>query len=127
MSKETNCQKCYHYEVCKNADDFMGDEGCEKYTPVADVEDGLKTTEIKRQNKWIAHLKEMLAKEREKIAGYEQMAKIYTAYIYLLLKKLEAVEDNKVTFKEDEIQEAIRKGETRAIRSEEGWSLYYEE
>ena len=86
-----------------------------------------KSEEIKRQGKWIEHLEKMLANEREKIAGCEQMAKIYTAYIYLLLKKLEAVEDNKVTFKEDEIQEAIRKGETRAIRSEEGWSLYYKE
>ena len=72
-------------------------------------------------------LMEMVEREREKIAGHEQMAKVYSAYIYLLLKKLEATKDSMVTFKKDEIQEAIQSCAIRALPVEDGWSLYYEE
>lgn len=82
--------------------------------------------EKSRQQKWIDELQDQLDKEKAKIAGYEEMAKVYSAYIYLLLKKLEATKDSVVTFKKDEIQEAIQNCGIRALPVEDGWSLYYE-
>lgn len=79
-----------------------------------------------RREKWDDYQAEQFEILKGKTAGYEEMAKVYSAYIYLLLKKLEATKDSVVTFKQDEIQEAIQNCSTRALPVEDGWSLYYE-
>ena len=86
-----------------------------------------KSKGIKRRDKWIAHLEEQLTAERNKIYGYEEMAKVYSAYIYILLQKLGATKDNVVDIKLSEAEEALKKGETRATKTEDGWGLYFEE
>ena len=71
-------------------------------------------------------LKKMLLAEREKVAGYEQVAKVHSAYISILLKKLGAIKDNTVTITDSEIKEALNKYEARAVKTEDGWGLYCE-
>lgn len=86
-----------------------------------------KSNKKLKYRSWIAYFESLYKAEQQKIAGYEQMSKIYSAYLYLLLKKLEATKDSMVTFKKDEIQEAIQSCAIRALPEEDGWSLYYEE
>ena len=78
-----------------------------------------RTNDIK-----ISNLKRMIQVEREKVAGYEQLAKVHSAYISILLKKLGATEDNKVEIKATEVTEALEKYEARAIATESGFALY---
>lgn len=72
-------------------------------------------------------LKRMLIAEREKVAGYEQVAKVNSAYISILLKRLGATEDNKIEIKASEITEALTRYGTFAVATEEGFALYYTE
>lgn len=62
---------------------------------------------------------------KERVAGYEQMAQVQSAYISVLLKKLGATEDNKVEVSATDITEALEKYEARAIATENGFALYY--
>lgn len=73
-------------------------------------------------------LLKMLREEREKVAGYEQIAKVHSAYIALLLNKLGATEDNPLTIKASEVTEALEKYEARAMvePTENSWKLYCE-
>lgn len=70
-------------------------------------------------------LKRMLIAEREKVAGYEQVAKVNSAYISILLKRLGATTDNKIEIKASEITEALARYGTFAVATEEGFALYY--
>jgi hypothetical protein len=72
-------------------------------------------------------LKQMLEAERAKVAGYEQLAKVHSAYISILLKKLGATEDNMIVIAASEVTEALKKYEARAIATDGGFSLYLEE
>ena len=78
-----------------------------------------------KKQKWIDHLEGQLSAEREKVAGYEQLAQVNSAYISILLKRLGATEDNKVDVPATEITEALEKYEARAIATENGFALYY--
>ena len=78
---------------------------------------------IKKQND---KLVKMLAEERQKVAGYEQIAKVHSAYISILLNKLGATKDNMITITASEVTEALKKYEARAIQTEDGFSLYCE-
>ena len=78
---------------------------------------------VKKQNK---KLLKMINDEREKMAGYEQIAKVHSAYISILLNKLGATKDNIITITAEEVRGALRKYEARAMLTEEGYSLYYE-
>ena len=78
---------------------------------------------VKKQNK---KLLKMINDEREKVAGYEQIAKVHSAYISILLKKLGATKDNIITITAEEVREALRKYEARAMLAEEGYRLYCE-
>lgn len=71
-------------------------------------------------------LMKMLTEERERVAGYEQIAQVHSAYISILLKKLGATEDNMITITPSEVTEALKKDEARAVNTGEGWSLYCE-
>lgn len=78
---------------------------------------------LKKQNE---RLMRMVAEAREKCRGYEQVAKVHSAYISILLNKLGATEDNKVTITASEVKEALTKYETRAVLGEDCYSLYCE-
>ncbi len=84
-----------------------------------------KLEKVKKQNE---RLLKMIGEEREKVAGYEQIAKVHSAYISILLKRLGATKENAVDITAQEIAEAIEgKSEARAFMSEQGaYSLYYE-
>ena len=77
----------------------------------------------KRQNE---RLLRMVDEEREKVVGYEQIAKVHSAYISILLRKLGATKDDMITIQSSEVREAIKKYEARAMPAEASWSLYCE-
>ena len=81
---------------------------------------------LEQEKKKNQKLLKMIAEEREKVAGYEQIAKVHSAYISILLKKLGAAKDNMITIMAAEVTEALKKYEARAIQTEDGYSLYCE-
>lgn len=87
-----------------------------------------KQQEISALKKKNEKLLKMLNEEREKVVGYEQVAKVHCAYIAILLKRLGATKDSAVDIQPQEIAETIDKDEARAVISESGtYSLFYEE
>ena len=68
----------------------------------------------------------MVAEERKKVKGYEQLAKLHSAYISILLNKLGATKDNMITITSAEVTEALKKCEARAMQTEDGFNLYCE-
>lgn len=73
-----------------------------------------------------AKLLKMVNDERERVAGYEQLAKLHAAYIAHLLMKLGATKENPVTVTKDDVAGAM-KLEVRGLTTEEGFKLYIEE
>lgn len=92
------------------------------------VEDGMEMLEdaAERLKKRNERLLNMAKEAREKVAGYEQLAKVHSAYISILLKRLGATEDNMLTITASEVTEALSKYEARAMPAEDGFSLYCE-
>lgn len=86
----------------------------------------MKKDKRSRKQKWIDLLDDQLYAEKEKVAGYEQIAKVHSAYIAILLRKLEATEDNPINIKASEVTEALTMYESRAVATKEGFGLYYE-
>ncbi len=87
-----------------------------------------KKQELVKARKQNERLLKMVTEEREKIAGYEQLAKVHSAYIAILLKKLDATKNNAVCINADEVAEALKNYETRALACDDGsWSLYFED
>lgn len=82
-----------------------------------------ETEKVKMQND---RLIKMVNEEREKVKGYEEIAKVHSAYISILLKKLGVTKDNMITITASEVTEALKKYETRVIRVDGGYSLYCE-
>lgn len=86
-----------------------------------------KMQELEKVKKQNNKLMKMVAEEREKVAGYEQIAKVHSAYISILLKELGATEDNMITITASEVKDALEHYETRAIPNVDGsYSLYCE-
>ena len=85
-----------------------------------------KKQEIAKLREKNKKLIKMVVEGREKVAGYEQIARVHSAYITILLKKLGATEDNMITITAEEVKEALKKYEARAIPAEGGYSLYCE-
>lgn len=81
---------------------------------------------LEREKNKNCRLMKMIADERAKVAGYEQIAKLHGAYISILLKKLGATEDNLITITSEDVKEALKKCEARAIQVENGYGLYCE-
>lgn len=79
-----------------------------------------------RREKWDDYQAEQFEILKGKIAGYEEVAQVHSAYISILLKKLGATEDNMVTITPSEVTEALKKYEARAVNTGEGWGLYCE-
>ena len=85
-----------------------------------------KKQELEKVKKQNDKLMKMIGEERQKVAGYEQVAQVNSAYISILLKRLGATEDNKVDIQASEVTEALAKYEARAVATEGGFGLYYE-
>lgn len=86
-----------------------------------------KTVEKKRKIRaWHRYYENRIAEEKGKIRGYEELARIHSAYITVLLKRLGATEDNMVTITAEEVKEALTKYETRVVPADGGCSLYCE-
>lgn len=85
-----------------------------------------KRQELEKVKKQNERLLKMIAQEREKVAGYEQIAKVHSAYIAILLKRLGATADNKVAISAGEVKEALAHYEARAVQAEDGYGLYAE-
>lgn len=73
-----------------------------------------KDTRSKKQ-KWIDYLEEKLNEEREKVKGYEEIARLHSAYISILLQKLGATKDSPITITKEDVTEAMQKYEVRAL------------
>lgn len=73
-----------------------------------------------------AKLLKMVNDEREKVAGYEQVANLHVAYIAYLLRKLGATTETPVTITKNDVAEAM-KLEVRGVPTEEGFKLYIKE
>lgn len=73
----------------------------------------------------IAKLIKMLENEREKVAGYEQLARVHTAYIGVLIGRLGATKDNPITITKDDVAEAM-KYEVRGYPEGDAFNLYIE-
>lgn len=86
-----------------------------------------KKQELERVKKQNRRLLKMIGDERQKVAGYEQVAQVNSAYISILLKRLGATEKNKVDIPASEVTEALTKYEARAVATENGFALYYDE
>jgi hypothetical protein len=73
-------------------------------------------------------LKQMLEEEREKVKGYEEVVKLHSAYISILLHRMKATEDNSVVITKEDVKQAMSHFEARAIPKSEGvWAFYCEE
>lgn len=95
-----------------------------KYKEITSV--GAAVTLLEQEEKRNDNLKKMVEREREKVAGYEQIAQVHSAYISILLNKLGATKDNMITITASEVTEALKKYESRAMPAENGYSLYCE-
>ena len=93
------------------------------------VDEYLKTLKLEKENEAIRiwQLEKIVNAEKEKTKAYDQIAKIHSAYIAILLKKLEASKDNTVVITSEEVSEAMEKYETRGLPVEGGFGLYFEE
>ena len=124
------CEKCYHCDFCAGATDHPEME-CDGFVSADTVEIALSKNvaqKVKRQKKWIGHLMEQVATAKERIAGYEQIAKVHSAYISILLKKLGATEDNPIVITPAEVKEVPEQFEARAtITKDGGFGLYVED
>lgn len=79
-----------------------------------------------RREKWDDYRAEQFEKEKEKVAGYEQIVKLYGAYVAILLEKLGATQDKPVNISKADATDGMSRIEARAMPSEDGWCLYCE-
>lgn len=79
-----------------------------------------------RREKWDDYQAEQFEKEKEKVAGYEQVVKLYGAYVAILLEKLGATQDKPVNISKADATDGMSRIEARAMPSEDGWCLYCE-
>ena len=87
-----------------------------------------KKQRLQKEKNKNQRLLKMIADERSKVAGYVEIAKVHSAYIAILLKKLGATTaDNAITFTASDVSEALLKMESRAMQTEGGFSLFCEE
>lgn len=90
-----------------------------------------KKQKLQKEKNKNHRLLKMIAEERAKVAGHEQLAKVHSAYISILLNRLGATQDNPLPIMASEVKEAMQKYEARAIQVdglslEAGFSLYCE-
>lgn len=81
------------------------------------------------QEKLRKRLEKMKARyedERGRVKAYEQIVKMYSAYMAVLLNALSAVKDKPFKLKHSEITKGLEEFEVRAIPSEAGFDMYVE-
>ena len=77
---------------------------------------------LKKQNE---RLLNMLCDAREKEKGYQEISKVHTAYIAVLLKKLGATsEETAISITDAETKEALANYETRGAIDNGVWKLF---
>ena len=89
----------------------------------ANSEREMKKEMTKKEEKLV----QMVETEREKVAGYQQIIELYSGYIAILLEKLGATKENGVAITSAEVDEAMKKYETRGITKDGAISLFIEE
>ena len=83
--------------------------------------------ERQRIKAWHKYYEACIAEEKGKRVGYEELARVHSAYISILLNELGATKDNMITITASEVKDALEHYETRAIPNVDGsYSLYYE-
>ena len=86
-----------------------------------------KKQELEKERERNKKLLAMVNDARERVKGYEQLAKVHSAYIAVLLKDMGADKDNAFNIKPESVADALANLETRALPMEDGsWSLYVE-
>ena len=85
-----------------------------------------KKQELQNEKNKNYKLMKMIGDEREKVAGYEQIVKLYGAYVAILLEKLGATQDKPVNISKADATDGMSRIEARAMPSEDGWCLYCE-
>lgn len=85
-------------------------------------------SKAKKAERRIEKLHRMVKTEREKVEGYQQIIELYSGYIAILLEKLGAnTEENGVVITSAEVDDAVRKYETRGIMKDGAVSLFIAE
>lgn len=88
----------------------------------------IKAKEAARRKKQNEKLRKMYEDARQVIAGHEEVARIQTACIAILLNKLKATKENPVTITAEEVKEALKTDNVKAGIEEAGvWKLYCED
>ena len=134
MVEGSICRSCFHSHVCERFNENKDDNNkkCHfsnnHFVPTDEVVEMItKKQQLDQANNGNIKLRKMLAAEREKVKGYEQLAKVHSAYIDIFLKKLEATKGNAITIDAAEVKKALEHYETRATVNADGsYSLYCE-
>lgn len=85
----------------------------------------MKESKAKKAERKIEKLRRMVETEREKVAGYQQIIELYSGYIAILLEKLGAnTEENGVAITSAEVDEAMKKYDTRGYTKDGAVSLF---
>ncbi len=89
---------------------------------------GAAITLLEQAEKRRDALSKMVNVEREKIKGYEEIARLHSAYISILLQKLGATKDSPITITKEDVAEAMQKYEARALYepTDNCWKIYCE-
>ena len=83
--------------------------------------------EKQRIKAWHKYYEACIAEEKDKRVGYEELARVHSSYISILLNKLGATKDNMITITASEVTEALTRYEARAVPNGDGsYSLYCE-
>ena len=72
-------------------------------------------------------MKARFEEERERVKAYEQIVKIYGAYMAVLLSALGATKDKPFSMKHSDITRGLEELETRAVSNDDGFDLFAEE
>jgi hypothetical protein len=88
----------------------------------------IKGKHITRLKNWVKRLEGECEAEREKVKAYEELAGLHSAYISILLRRLNATEQNSVVITNEEVKHAMSYFETRAYPQGNGeWCFYCED
>jgi rubrerythrin len=89
----------------------------------------IKGKQIGRLKNWVKRLEQMLEAEKQKVKGYEELAKVHSAYIAILLQRLKATEGKPVVISAEATTHALSNLEVRACvdETERAWKFYVEE
>lgn len=87
-----------------------------------------KVDYIEAERKRNEKLVKMVNDAREKVRGYEQLAKVHSAYIAILLQRLGADMEHPENIKAEDVKYALEHLESRASGAKDGsWDLFVEE